>query len=50
MNPVFVLLLLCVWLFLAYQSFQRGNTAMAVIFLVIGAALTTYRMRGRAKQ
>jgi hypothetical protein len=46
-NPVFVVLLACLWLYFAYSSYQRGNTSLAILFLVIGAALTFYRLRRR---
>lgn len=45
MRLVVVLLLLCVWIYLAYDSFQRGQTALGVLFLLIGAALTFWRLR-----
>jgi uncharacterized membrane protein YoaT (DUF817 family) len=45
MRPMIVVLLLVFWLFLAYRSFERGDMAMAVLFLLIGIALTIYRLR-----
>lgn len=45
MRMVIILLLLCVWLYLAYDSFQRGQTGLGVLFLLIGAALTFWRLR-----
>ncbi len=43
-----IALLLCFWLFFAYRAFERGDMAMAGLYLLIGAALTTYRLRRRA--
>lgn len=45
MRLVVILLLLCVWIYLAYDSFQRGQTGLGVLFLLIGAALTFWRLR-----
>jgi hypothetical protein len=45
MRNVIVLLLLGFWLFLAYRSYARGDTSMAVVFVVIGVALTAWRLR-----
>jgi hypothetical protein len=45
MRPVIVLLLLGFWLFLAYRSFAQGDMGMAGLFLLIGIALTIYRLR-----
>ena len=47
MNPIFVLLLFCLWVYFAYSSYQRGNTGLAILFLVIGVALAAYRLRKR---
>jgi hypothetical protein len=44
--PVFVILaLLGFWLYLAFQSFQRGNTGMAVVFALVGLTIALYRFR-----
>ncbi len=45
-NPL-VLILLVFWLFLAYRAFQRGDMAMAGVFLAVGIALTVYRFTRR---
>ncbi len=45
MRMVIVVLLLVFWLFFAYRAFARGDTAMAGLFLLIGLALTIYRLR-----
>jgi hypothetical protein len=45
MRNVIVVLLLVFWLFLSYRSFARGDMAMAGLFLLIGIALTIYRLR-----
>ena len=42
-----VIVLLAVWIFLAVAAFQRGDTTLAIVFLVAGAALTAYRLRSR---
>jgi len=42
---IIVLLLLCVWLYLAYDALQKGNTGLAVIFVVAGILLTFWRLR-----
>jgi hypothetical protein len=37
-----------VWMFLAYRAYERGDMALAGIFLAVGALLTVYRvMRSR---
>ena len=45
MRLVVVVLLLCVWLYLAYSEYQAGNMMLAVLFLLIGIELTTWRLR-----
>ena len=47
MNPVVVLLLFCIWVYLAYTAYMRGQTGLAVLFLVAGVALAFYRLRRR---
>jgi hypothetical protein len=42
---IIVLLLLCFWLYLAYDALQKGNTGLAVIFVVVGILLTVWRLR-----
>ncbi len=44
---VVIVLLACLWLFLAYRAYSRGDNAMAGLFLAIGAALTVYRLTKR---
>ena len=39
------LLLLLFWLAIAYRQYQRGDTVLAAIFLVVGVVLTVYRIR-----
>ncbi len=39
------LLLLVLWLVLAWRSFQRGDLPLAGILLAVGIALTIYRLR-----
>ncbi|HXH63233.1 MAG TPA: hypothetical protein VNG95_03560 [Gemmatimonadales bacterium] len=45
MRLVIVVLLLCVWLYLAYDALQKGNTGLAVLFLAVGILLTVWRLR-----
>jgi hypothetical protein len=42
-----VVVLLIFWIFMAYRAFERGDMMMAVVFLIVGIALTFYRMRTR---
>jgi hypothetical protein len=44
MRVGFVLLLLAFWCYLAFTAFQRGDGTRAVVYLVIGLALTAYRL------
>jgi len=48
MNPAVIVLLFCVWLYLAYQSYQRGNMGGAALFLAVGLVLVFFRLRRRA--
>jgi hypothetical protein len=49
--PVFLVVLLAVfWMFLSFRAFEGGDAPMGVLFLVIGVALTMYRLRGRAQK
>ena len=45
MRLIVILVLAVFWLFLAYRAFSRGDTAMAGVFLLVGVALTAYRLR-----
>jgi hypothetical protein len=45
MRTPLVLLLLVFWIFLSYQALRRGDTTKAIIFVVVGLALTGYRLR-----
>jgi hypothetical protein len=47
MGKPLVLLLLVFWLFLAYRALARGDTVMAVLFVVVGVAITAYRLQRR---
>lgn len=40
-------LLFVFWIYLAYRELQRGNMPLAALFLVIGIALSIYRLRAR---
>ncbi|HYB33291.1 MAG TPA: hypothetical protein VED45_07665 [Steroidobacteraceae bacterium] len=39
------LVLLLVWLALAYRSYQRGDLLLAGIFLLVGVVITVHRLR-----
>jgi hypothetical protein len=45
MPVVLTVALLVFWLVMAYRQFQRGDMLLAGIFLVVGIALTVYRLR-----
>ena len=47
MGKPLVLLLLVFWLFLAYRALARGDTVVAVFFVVVGVSLTAYRLQRR---
>jgi hypothetical protein len=44
MRRVLVLVLLGFWLFMAYRAYLRGGVSLAVVLVVVGLALTMYRM------
>jgi hypothetical protein len=44
MRLVVILALACVWIVLAVGAYQRGNMAMAGVFILAGTALTIYRL------
>ncbi|MFL5560823.1 MAG: hypothetical protein ACJ79K_05030 [Gemmatimonadaceae bacterium] len=39
-----VLVLLCFWVFLAYRAFESGDTAYALVLVVVGIALAAWRL------
>lgn len=39
-----VLLLLVFWIYLAYTAFSAGDPTRAIVYLVIGGALTAWRL------
>jgi hypothetical protein len=44
--PIAVTLaLLLFWVVVAYRQYQRGDVVLAAIFLLVGIALTVYRIR-----
>lgn len=45
MRLVVIVLLACVWIYLAYGAFQRGETGLGVLLILIGGALTFWRLR-----
>ena len=47
MGKPLVLLLLVFWLFLAYRALTRGDTVMAILFVVVGVSITAYRLQRR---
>ncbi|HET7789884.1 MAG TPA: hypothetical protein VFK78_03730 [Gemmatimonadales bacterium] len=47
MRMVVIVLLLCVWLYFAYDAFRAGNVMFGFLLLLVGAALTIYRLRRR---
>jgi len=47
MNIVVILLLACVWAFLAFRAFQRGDMYLAGFFILVGIGLTVFRLRSR---
>ncbi len=47
MRLVVIVLLACVWVYLAYGAFSRGETMLGLFFIVIGVALTGYRLSRR---
>jgi hypothetical protein len=44
MGKPLVMLLLVFWIFMAYRALQRGDIAMAALFVIVGIALTMYRL------
>jgi hypothetical protein len=44
-RTVFILLLLCLWIYWAGSAFARGETGLAATYLGIGAALTVWRLK-----
>jgi hypothetical protein len=45
MRMPLVLLLLVFWMFMAFRALQRGDTTMAIVLVVVGIALTAYRLK-----
>ena len=41
---IVIVLLACFWIYLAYTAFSQGNAARAGIYLLIGVALTAWRL------
>jgi len=44
------LILLLLWLVLAFRAFQRGDMLLAGVFLAVGVALAVYRLRARQQR
>ena len=46
---IFALLLMCFWIYMAWSAFSNGDGVRALVYVGIGAALTTWRIsRARA--
>ena len=45
MRIVVIVALAIFWLALAYREFQLGDMLLAGVFVLVGIALTTYRVR-----
>lgn len=45
MKIVVIVALAIFWLALAYREFQVGDMLLAGVFLLVGVALTAYRLR-----
>ena len=45
MRLVVIGLLACLWIYFAYSAYQSGQTGLAVLLLLIGGALTFWRLR-----
>jgi hypothetical protein len=45
MKIVVIVALAIFWLALAYREFQLGDMLLAGVFVLVGIALTTYRVR-----
>jgi hypothetical protein len=44
MKMFVIIALACVWIALAVNAYSRGDTTMAVVFIIAGIALTGYRL------
>ena len=47
MRMLVIVALAIFWLVLAYRAFERGDLLLAGVFLVVGIALTAYRLTKR---
>jgi hypothetical protein len=45
MGKPLIFLLLAFWGYLAYGALQRGDTTTAIVFVVVGIAITAYRLK-----
>jgi hypothetical protein len=45
MRMAIAIVMLIIWIAIAYREYQRGETRLAAAFLLIGIALTVYRYR-----
>jgi hypothetical protein len=39
------LLLLCFWLYMAWNAFSGGNGTLALIYLAVGIVITAWRLK-----
>ncbi len=47
MRAMVIASLLFIWLYVGYRVFQRGQPVLAVILVVVGLALTAFRVARR---
>lgn len=47
MPVVLAVVLLVLWIAMAYREFQRGNLMLAGVFLLVGIGLAVFRLRVR---
>jgi hypothetical protein len=47
MPVVLAIVLLVLWIAMAYREFQRGNLMLAAMFLLVGIGLAVFRLRVR---
>ncbi|HYK09579.1 MAG TPA: hypothetical protein VEV39_02140 [Gemmatimonadales bacterium] len=45
MRLIVIGLLACLWVYFAYTAFKLGNAGEGVLLLLVGAALTFWRLR-----
>lgn len=46
--PIAVVVALAIfWAFMAFRALERGDVAMAAVFLMVGVVLTIYRLKNK---